>query len=161
MSVQLSGSKIFPHLFPTPGVYLGVVETSASNNRNSNQTNKTMKRYSLPLVIALSLSTGLLLNAQDGEPPAPPKGEKPGRPMRIVPPLMAALDTNKDGTIDAAEIAAASESLKKLDKNGDGSITGDELHVRPGGPGGPPPGDPPRRGDGDKKGERPGRPRPR
>lgn len=123
-----------------------------------------MKIYALPLVLALSVSAGLLLNAQDGEPPKngrpgpPPGGEKPGRPMRMVPPLMAALDSNKDGTIDADEIAAASESLKKLDKNGDGSITGDELHFRHGGP---PPGGPPRRGDGDNDGEKPGRPRPR
>jgi Ca2+-binding EF-hand superfamily protein len=43
--------------------------------------------------------------------------------------ILAALDTNSDGEISAAEIAAAATSLKKLDKNGDGQLTEDE--VRP------------------------------
>ena len=46
--------------------------------------------------------------------------------QRPVMPIIAALDLNKDGTIDADEIAKASESLKKLDKNGDGKLTPDE-----------------------------------
>ena len=55
-----------------------------------------------------------------------------------VPPIIAALDTNKDGVIDADEISKAAESLKTLDKNGDGELTADELHPpRPEGPGGP------------------------
>ena len=71
--------------------------------------------------------------------------------QRPVMPIVAALDLNKDGTIDAKEIAKASESLKKLDKNDDGKLTPDELLPQrgqggpgmrgPGGPGGPPPGD--------------------
>jgi hypothetical protein len=49
-----------------------------------------------------------------------------------------ALDLNQDGTIDADEIAKAPESLKKLDKNGDGKLAPDEYRPpRPGGPGGP------------------------
>jgi hypothetical protein len=44
-----------------------------------------------------------------------------------VPPIIAALDSDKDGLISAEEIAVASASLKKLDKNGDGKITVDEL----------------------------------
>jgi len=65
---------------------------------------------------------------QDG-PPGPP----PGGPGRHHPPspLMQALDTNHDGTLEADEIANASESLKKLDKNGDGKITPDELRPPP------------------------------
>ena len=52
-------------------------------------------------------------------------------------PIIEALDLNKDGVIDAEELAKASESLKKLDKNGDGKITEDEYRPqRPGGPGG-------------------------
>ncbi len=52
-------------------------------------------------------------------------------------PIILALDLNNDGTLDADEIAKASVSLKKLDKNGDGKITPDEHRPqRPGGPGG-------------------------
>ena len=53
----------------------------------------------------------------------------------MVPPLMAALDVNHDGVIDEDEIKNASEALRKLDKNGDGRITMDEIRPqRPGGP---------------------------
>lgn len=51
-------------------------------------------------------------------------------------PLVAALDANGDGNIDAAELAKASEALKKLDQNNDGQLSMDEL--RPRGPGGGP-----------------------
>ena len=64
-------------------------------------------------------------------------------------PLMAALDTNSDGTIDATEIEQSSKSLKTLDKNSDGKLTPDEL--RPARPAGGQPGAP---------GERPARPAP-
>jgi len=68
----------------------------------------------------------------DGNPPPPPP-DCPG------PPVIAALDTNADGTISADEIANASQSLLTLDANGDGQLTADEL--RPDGPPcGPPPG---------------------
>jgi Ca2+-binding EF-hand superfamily protein len=40
---------------------------------------------------------------------------------------MMMFDTNRDGVIDANEIAHASDSLSKLDKNSDGKITPDEL----------------------------------
>ena len=57
-------------------------------------------------------------------------------------PIVATLDFNGDGIIDSREIAMASESLKRLDKNGDGKLTPDEyLPPRPpgqrgqGGPG--------------------------
>ena len=65
----------------------------------------------------------------------PPGGKHP------VPPILAALDTNKDGELDATEIANASASLLQLDLNGDGMLSRDELrpkgHGGPGGPGGP------------------------
>ena len=52
-------------------------------------------------------------------------------------PLIAALDLNHDGIIDAEEITKAAESLKKLDKNGDGKITKDAYRPqRPAGQGG-------------------------
>jgi len=60
---------------------------------------------------------------------------------------MMALDTDRDGVLSAAEIAAASANLKKLDRNEDGKV--DRVELRP-----------PRRdgdGEGDKKGFRPRR----
>ena len=57
--------------------------------------------------------------------------------QRPVNPIIEALDLNHDGIIDADEIAKASESLKKLDKNGDGKLTPDEYRPqRPAGMGG-------------------------
>ena len=44
-------------------------------------------------------------------------------------PVMLALDTDHDGTLSADEIKNAPAALKKLDKNGDGKLTEDE--VRP------------------------------
>jgi Ca2+-binding EF-hand superfamily protein len=45
-------------------------------------------------------------------------------------PILNAIDTNQDGVLSAAEIAAAATSLKKLDKNGDGKLTRDEAGIR-------------------------------
>jgi hypothetical protein len=52
-------------------------------------------------------------------------------------PIIAVLDANHDGVIDEKEIENASAALKKLDKNGDGKLTMDEIRPpRPeGGPG--------------------------
>ncbi len=62
------------------------------------------------------------LPAQDGPRERPGFGRGPGLGFM-------ALDTDHDGTISAKEIANAPESLRKLDKNGDGQITEEE--VRP------------------------------
>ena len=124
-----------------------------------------MKTKVLLLTLALGAST-CLVTAQDGNPPPdgprPPRreggpggpggpgGERggPGGPggQRPMNPIILALDLNNDGTLDADEIAKASVSLKKLDKNGDGKITPDEHRPqRQGGPGGPGGGDRPQR----------------
>jgi Ca2+-binding EF-hand superfamily protein len=70
--------------------------------------------------------------------PPPPEGPDGKRP---VPPIVAALDNNGDGIIDANEIANASASLLKLDKNGDGKLTPNEYRPHPPGHRGPPPDD--------------------
>ena len=41
--------------------------------------------------------------------------------------MMTAIDTDKDGTISAKELENAVASLKKLDKNKDGKLSGDEI----------------------------------
>jgi Spy/CpxP family protein refolding chaperone len=82
-------------------------------------------------------------NARMGAPGGP--NEQMGAPgmqggmggQRMMNPLLEALDLNKDGTIDAEEMTKAAESLKKLDKNGDGKLTADEYRPpRMGGMGG-------------------------
>ena len=47
---------------------------------------------------------------------------------KALPPLVVAtLDANHDGIIDAGEIANASQALKSLDKNADGRLSREEL----------------------------------
>lgn len=45
-------------------------------------------------------------------------------------PVMAALDTNKDGELSADEITAAGSELRKLDKDGDGKLSRQEILPR-------------------------------
>ena len=56
-------------------------------------------------------------------PPSTPAAPRQSSP----PPPIAAVDVNHDGVLEANEIAKAAESLRKLDKDGDGTLTGDEL----------------------------------
>jgi len=86
----------------------------------------------------------------DGPPPPPPDGQGgPGGddngppPPPPLPPVIQALDTNHDGTIEADEIANAPQSLKTLLKSGSDSLTIPDLlgppPPRPDGQGPPPP----------------------
>ena len=42
-------------------------------------------------------------------------------------PVLAALDSNGDGTLSASELSAAPRALRKVDRNDDGDISGEEL----------------------------------
>lgn len=95
-----------------------------------------MKKLIIGCALAGVVVTGLFAQAPDGAAGRGPGpgGRGPGGPGglggpggRRGSPVMMIFDTNKDGVIDADEIAHASDSLKKLDKNGDGKITPDEL----------------------------------
>ena len=86
--------------------------------------------------IALALATGACLVFAQERRPEGERGRE-GGPPRMMTPLFAALATNGDGVIDAEEIANAPSALKKLDRNGDGKITEDEVRPAFGGRGGP------------------------
>jgi hypothetical protein len=95
-----------------------------------------MKTTPMPLLLALL--TGPSATAQEPAANRPPP----------VPPLIAFFDADHDGTLSAAEINNAAKALAKLDRNGDGKITLDEMRPpRPDGDkpaaGGPPQGTPP------------------
>jgi caffeoyl-CoA O-methyltransferase len=55
--------------------------------------------------------------------------QQPGQPARGGPqnPLLQAFDTDRDGTLSAAEIDAAAAKLRERDANKDGKLTADEL----------------------------------
>jgi len=113
----------------------------------ANQQQTIMKPSRILIALALGAFPVLTLAQETPTAPQPPTGGRPGgtggQPggpggQRIVSPLIEALDSNKDGVIDAVEIAQAADSLKKLDKNADGKLTEDEFRpMRPGGQGGP------------------------
>ncbi len=117
---------------------------------------KTMK--SILITLALAASAALLHAQPEGGAPPRPDGPPPGAPggpggpggpdgmRRPVPPLLAALDTDKDGEISSKEIDNAVTALKTLDKDGDGKISKEELR---------PPMPPRREGEGQPRGPRP------
>jgi hypothetical protein len=78
------------------------------------------------------------ISRKEMRPPRPDGGNGPQGPPPLgklpPPPLIAALDADKDGTISAEELEGAPESLKTLDENADGELSPEELH-----PHGPPP----------------------
>lgn len=77
-----------------------------------------MKTTTIPL--GLALLSGIAVARE----PQEPEGHRPPPP---VPPILAIFDADRDGTISADEIDAASDALEKLDGNQDGQITREEL----------------------------------
>lgn len=88
------------------------------------------------LMIVVVLMTGVTIFAQIAlaQPPGQPR---PGGPPN---PLLQALDTDRDGTLSAAEIEAAAAKLRERDANKDGKLTADELPRGPVGRGAASPG---------------------
>jgi Ca2+-binding EF-hand superfamily protein len=81
-------------------------------------------KTTLTTIVVLGVAAGCgIANAQ---PPGGPGA--PGGFIRMMP-ITAALDTNGDGEISMAEIDRSVSVLKKLDKDGNGKLTEDE--VRP------------------------------
>jgi caffeoyl-CoA O-methyltransferase len=73
-------------------------------------------------VFALTLAATVCITvAQEPGRPGPRGGGPPNSPV------VAALDLNNDGRVDADELAKAAESLKKLDQNNDGQLSAEEL----------------------------------
>ena len=119
---------------------------------------------SISLAFAAVVSLSWLATAQQpggrgqgGRGPGGPEGQG-GPPPN---PIAEAIDVDRNHELSSKEIAGASAALKRLDKNGDGKVTRDELRPAGGpggrgpGQGGPPPG---RRGeDGGRGGEQGGR----
>ena len=100
--------------------------------------NAILKTFSVLFSVALFSLTCLAGPQGDrGERPSSGEGPRfggrnefdgPGRGFRPPPhPLMAALDTSKDGKLSAEEISAAAVALATLDKNGDGVLGREEL----------------------------------
>ncbi len=87
----------------------------------------------MPKLLTLSASVlvlvaGSALAAPDQQP-AP--ADKPARTSSATPRGLMRYDANKDGKVDRAEWKAAQEArFKRLDTNGDGKLTQDELFAR-------------------------------
>ena len=77
----------------------------------------------------IALTAGLsVLQVQSAAAPASGSPNASAQRAKSAPPLVVAtLDANHDGIIDAGEIANASQALKSLDKNADGRLSREEL----------------------------------
>ncbi len=79
------------------------------------------------IAVIIALTAGLsVLQAQSARVSGTSKTSTP-RAKASPPLVVATLDANHDGVIDAGEIANASQALKSLDKNADGRLTREEL----------------------------------
>lgn len=86
-----------------------------------------MKTKLTVTLLALGIALPVVsLNAQDTSDRPTREGRGP-RGDRPIPGVFGALDANNDRKLDKAEIAAAKDALKKLDKDNDGKLTMAEL----------------------------------
>jgi Ca2+-binding EF-hand superfamily protein len=92
----------------------------------------TTKAYLLSITVTLTVALSFNgSNAQDSNPDnnrrqGPPPSSS-GRSFMWSLPVLKALDSDGDKIISEKELKAASKSLIKLDKNGDGDLTIDEI----------------------------------
>src|SRR3954454_13079743 len=77
---------------------------------------------SIPAISLLSCAA-LVAGTVMAQPPGGPAPGGGGPPN----PLLQAFDTDRDGTLSAAEIDAAAAKLRERDANKDGKLTADEL----------------------------------
>jgi hypothetical protein len=104
-----------------------------------NKQNKHTKGHMKKLVVAIALAAALPALTTLAQPGRGARGAGaggggqggPGGHRPPPSPVVAVLDANHDGVIDAQEIANAPAALATLDANGDGSLTRDELHPPP------------------------------
>ncbi len=86
------------------------------------------------ITITFILTAGLLFNCAYAQGPNPennrrqgPPSSSSGRNFLWSLPVLRALDSDGDEIITEKELKTATKSLKKLDKNGDGNLTIDEI----------------------------------
>ncbi|MEC7356953.1 MAG: hypothetical protein VYC09_00795 [Verrucomicrobiota bacterium] len=86
------------------------------------------------ITITFILTAGLLFNCAYAQGPNPennrrqgPPSSSSGRNFLWSLPVLRALDSDGDEIISEKELKTATKSLKKLDKNGDGNLTIDEI----------------------------------
>lgn len=106
----------------THEVHKGAVPSAAFLMRGTPPTiHQIMKTNRIHLLLALAAT--VTASAQE---PKPPVDRRP--PAQ---PLLAALDTNRDGKLSPDEIANSPAALGELDRNEDGMLTRKELLPRP------------------------------
>ncbi len=104
---------------------LGSIFAQADANRDNILTNAE-----LTALVEKQEAEAKRREARKPAPPVPTGGKSGMRPMRV-PPLQAALDSDKDGIITPTEIAVAATALLRLDTNTDGILDADELRPTP------------------------------
>ena len=105
-----------------------------------------MRVFVMALAVAVCLASAVAAVAAEAHnAPQPPAGEQlgptdgregpprehpfaPPRPPFPPPPVIVALDADRDGELSAEEIENAAAALKTLDKDGDGALSRQEMH---------------------------------